>query len=195
MAQTIIVNATPIGQRPILYFSQGDIGREFNINVASSDGYSIPSGATAKIQATKPSGFGFSVAGTVTDNTVAFSSTETMTNEAGFFPAELHITKNSDVIGTLNFMMSVEANPRPDGTIDGDAESAIPELTLLVERVEAAAESIHDLSVDATTLSYNADATATYDDELNKISFGIPRGGALTVTDPNSDGNIVISFS
>lgn len=195
MAQTINVNTTPGQSMPALYYSQGDIGRVFEIKLASSDGWTIPSGATVTMLATKPSGFGFSVAGTLTGNVASFTTTATMTNECGRFPAEIRITSGTDVIGTANFYLVGEPSPHPDGTTDGDAQSAIPALTVLVQRIEAAAASIHDLSVEATTLAYNADATATYDDESNKITFGIPRGGAMAVTDPDSDGNIVITFA
>ena len=195
MAQTINVNTTPGQFMPTLYYSQGDIGREFEIVLASSDGWSIPAGATVTMVATKPSGFGFSVAGTLTDNVASFTTTETMTNEHGRYPAEIRITSGTDVIGTANFYLSGEKDPHPEGTTDGDAESAIPILTVLVERIEAAAESIHDLSVEAETLDYDEDASASYDGTNNKLTFGIPRGGEMTVTDPNSDGNIIITFA
>ena len=192
--QTINVDLTPRLFMPTIYYSQGDIGREIKINIKSSDGTQIPSGATVKMQATKQSGLGFSVSGTLSDGVATFVTTETMTNEWGRVPAELVLESTGVRIGTANFYWEGEKNPHPDGTTDGDAETLIPTLTLLVERVEAAAESIHDLTVEATTLAYDQNATATYDDETNKITFGIPRGGALEATDPNSDGNIILTF-
>lgn len=194
MAQIINVNTTPGQFMPTLYYSQGDIGREFEIVLASSDGWSIPADATVAMVATKPSGFGFSVAGTLTDNVASFTTTETMTNEHGRFPAEIRITSGTDVIGTANFYLNGEKDPHPEGTTDGDAESAIPILTALVERIEAAAESIHDLSVDATTLSPGTAASATYDEETNNITFGIPRGAMLNASD-DGNGNITLTFS
>lgn len=200
MPQTITVDATPdektIYRRPTLFFSQGDVGRAFNINLFSRDGITIPSGATIKIQATKPSGLGFSVtASSFTNGVASFTSTAAMADEAGKFPAELKITSSGVVLGTANFNVCVEKNPHPDGTTDGQSEEVIPELTVLVERIEAAADSIHNLSVAAITQNYGTDATAVYNSELNKITFGIPRGNLLTYTDPNSDGNIVITKS
>lgn len=65
MSQKINVNTTPGQFMPTLYYSQGDIGREFQIALLSSDGWSIPDGATVEMVATKPSGFGFTVAGTL----------------------------------------------------------------------------------------------------------------------------------
>lgn len=198
MAQTITVDATPndksTHRRPTLYFSQNDVGREFVIDLYSRDGVTIPSGATVKIQATKPSGFGFSVSGTVTNQSVAFTTTAVMTDEYGKFPAELNITKSGVVIGTANFNIEVEKNPHPDGTTDGQSEEVIPTLTLLVERIEAAAASIHDLSVSATTLNPGNPATALYDETDNKITFGIPRGAMLNATD-DGNGIITLTFS
>lgn len=141
-------------------------------------GFTIPTGATVKIQATKPSGFGFSVAGTVSGNAVSFTTTAIMTDEAGRFPAELEITKDSVVIGTANFIMWGEANPHPEGTTDGQQGTIIPELTLLVERVEAAASSVLDMQVVAETLAAGSQATYSYDENLNKATFGIPQGEA-----------------
>ena len=198
MPQIITVDITPDERtkyrRPTLNFSQNDVGRELAINLFSRDNIEIPSGATVKIQATKPSGFGFSVTGSLTNQTATFTSTEEMADEYGRFPAELVISSGGVVLGTANFYIAVEKNPHPDGTTDGQAEEVMPQLTLLVERVESAAASIHDLSVDATTLSPNTPATVEYDEETNELSFGIPRGAMLTATD-DGDGNITLAFS
>ena len=173
--QNINVNIVPDSYPQTIRYSQGDVGREFKINVV---GFTIPTGATVKIQATKPSGFGFSVAGTVDGNAVSFTTTAVMTDEAGRFPAELEITKDSVVIGTANFIMWGEANPHPEGTTDGQQGTIIPELTLLVERVEAAASSVLDMEVVANTLPAGSQATYSYDEDLNKATFGIPQGEA-----------------
>ena len=189
--QNINVNIVPDSYPQTIRYSQGDVGREFKINVV---GFTIPTGATVKIQATKPSGFGFSVAGTVVGNAVSFTTTAIMTDEAGRFPAELEITKDSVVIGTANFIMWGEANPHPDGTIDGNAESVIPILTQLVEEIENSNARIESLAAEATRLEAGADPTAHYDPETNKLTFGIP-SAEFYCTDPEDDGNVIISFS
>ena len=194
MAQTINVDVTPGLFQPTLYYHQGDIGREFAINISTKDGYQIPTGATVKIEATKPSGFGFSVDGTISGSVVSFVSTEGMTDEWGRFPAQLEISSGGTVIYTANFLMVGEKNAHPDGTTDGSQETVIPTLTLLVTRIETAAESIHELTVDATTRAIGTGATAEYDSTTNKITFGIPSGGELYATDEDSDGNVVITF-
>lgn len=191
MSQKINIDVTPGKMMPMLYYSQGDVGRTFQIAIVSSDGYELPTGATVTLQATKPSGFGFSVeADSVTNGVATFTTTATMTDEYGRFPAEIQITDGDDVIYSANFIMVGEKNPHPDGTIDGSEGSIVPELTLLVERVEAAAESIHDLTVSATTLAAGSNATATYDDATNNITFGIPKGADGTVTEEQLDAAV-----
>ena len=179
MNQKIDVNITPNSlAMPTLYFSQGDIGRVYLIEVVSSDGYDIPSGATVKIEATKPSGFGFSVTGTVTDNTVEIVSTAEMTDEAGRFFAKLEISSGGVVLGTANFCMSGQPDTHPEGTIDGSQETIIPQLTVMVERVENAAAAVLDTTTVATTLPAGSQATYSFDESTNTATFGIPQGEA-----------------
>jgi hypothetical protein len=179
MNQTIGVNITPQSPQPTLHYSQGDVGRVFVVNVTD---YDIPTGATVTCVATKPSGMGFTVSGTVSGNSVTFTSTAEMTDEWGRFPAEIRIASGNTLLGTANFLMIGEKDPHPASTIDGTQEELIPQLTLLVNRVEAAAESVHDLTISATTLAAGSDATATYDSANNSIAFGIPKGADGDVT-------------
>lgn len=185
MAQKINVDVTPNLFQQILYYHQGDVGREFEIAIVTKDGYEVPSGATFTIQATKPSGLGFSVSGTASGNVVAFTSTEEMTDEFGRFPAQLKIADGTNTIFTANFLMVGEKNTHPDGTTDGSQETIIPTLTLLVERIEAAAETVDEevakvtgMIATATTLPAGSDATANYDSETSTLTFGIPQGEA-----------------
>lgn len=189
--QSINLNIVPDGYKQVLRYSQGDIGREFKINIV---GFDIPAGATVKIRATKPSGFGFDESCTFLGNVVTIVTTETMTNENGRFPAELRIENNGVVLGTANFVMWGEKNPHPDGTTDGDSESAIPILTQLVEEIENSNARIQSLTAEATRLEAGADPTAAYDPENNTLELGIP-SAELYCTDPEDDGNVIISFS
>jgi len=117
-----------------LYFSQYDVGRVATINlVEDGTAYTIPSGATVKIQATKPSGLGFSVECTYSGNVVTVVSTETMTDEYGRFPCELRIESGGVLLGTTNFTFNVEKSPHPDGTTDGTAESVVSEITVALQ--------------------------------------------------------------
>lgn len=114
-----------------LYFSQYDVGREAIINLLNgAEAYNIPSGATVKIQATKPSGLGFSQVCNFTDNVVTVVCTEEMTDESGRFPCELSVSYNGTVLGTANFTFNVEKSPHPDGTTDGTAESVLNDISV-----------------------------------------------------------------
>lgn len=203
MAQSKTVNLIPNDSLPHVNISQNDVGREIVFNlVEGSAAYEIPSGATVKLQGTKPSGFGYSLDGSYDGSEVTIVTDATMSDEWGRIPSELVITSGDTVIGTTNLLLVVEKSPHPDGTTDGQAEAVIPVLTLLVERIEAAAESIKDLSVEAETLDYTEEAYATYDEDENKITFGIPKGyngyeieGTIGFTDTGSTGDVVITMS
>lgn len=175
--ENTLLNLIPAAYLPEVHISQYDIGRTltFNLKEGASD-YNVPTGATVTVKATKPSGFGFAVPCTFSGGVVTLVVTETMTPEHGRFPAELSIVSGNTTIGTSNFIFNIERSPHPEGTIDGDAETIIPELTLLVERIEAAASSVLDMQVVADTLPPGSQATYSYDEELNKATFGIPQG-------------------
>ena len=185
--QILNINIVPDGYPQTVRLSQNDIGRQFQINITD---FTIPVGAAVKIQATKPSGLGFSVAGTVLGNSVSFTTTETMTNEAGRFPAELVITSGANVIGTANFFIYSEPNPHPEGTTDGDAETLVPYLTQLVETIVNSNAKIESMTAEATKLDPGDDPTASYDSDTNVLTLGIP---STVYTDPDNDGNVVIS--
>lgn len=197
MTQTINVDFTPGSFQPVLNLSQGDVGREFVINIL---GFDIPSTATIKIEATKPSGFGFSVSGSAIDNSVTFATTVGMTDESGRFFAKLKITNGDVLLGTARFLINCDPETHSEGTIDGQAEQVVPQLTLLVQAIQSSNARIESLTAIATTLAAGSDATAVYDASTNTLYLGIPKGkdGFLTdntiyFTDPNTDGNIVIT--
>lgn len=145
MSQNMNLSMTPYTQAGNFVCSQYDVGRECQITLQDENGsYTIPTGATITIQATKPSGFGFSVACTWTGSTVTFATTETMTNEFGRFPAELRIASGNTVLGTTNFYFKVERSPHPEGTVDGDSETA-QALTLRVTALETSVGTLSNL--------------------------------------------------
>lgn len=161
MAQTIIVDTTPGFRMPTIFYSQGDIGRTFDIDLRSRFGDNLPASPTITIQATKPSGLGFSVAATSISNSVAtFTVTDTMTNESGRFPAEIKVVKDSVTLYTANFYIECEASAHPEGTTDGDLDSILPKY----------------VSVTTTTLPAGSSATYSYDATTNTATFGIPKG-------------------
>lgn len=132
------IDLIPNGAIKRVHVSQNDVGRTLTFNLFSDSlAYTVPTGATVKIQGTKPSGFGFSEACTVSGNVVTVDTTEEMTDEFGYIDTELQITNSGDVIGTSNFILAIERNPHPDNTTDGTQITA----QSLEVRIEALEES------------------------------------------------------
>ena len=189
--QNLNIDIVPGPYKQVIHYSQGDEGRQFVLNVV---GFDIPVGATVKCVGTKPSGFGFTMNGTPAGNAVTFTLTDAETDEFGRFPAELVIESGGDVLGTANFYFEGEKNPHPDGTIDGQKGSVIPQLTLLVEAIENSNAKVESMTASASALSPDAAPTANYDPDTNNIAFGIPVQ-TIEFTDPNMDGNIIITIN
>jgi hypothetical protein len=136
--ETRNVNITPGGTTPVIHVSQNDVGRTVTFNVTDGNDWYDLTGCTVKLQGIKPSGLGYTVTGTVNDHTVTIITTKQMTDEYGNIASELKVTKNDLAIGTANIILAVERDPHPEHTTDGSMDTLIPELTVLVERVEAA---------------------------------------------------------
>lgn len=203
MAQVKNINMTPDTILPYLKLSQYDVGREISFVMKDgSEEYTVPSGATVKLEGTKPSGFGFTITCEVNGSTATAVTTADMTDEWGTVVAELVVRQGDNRLGSSNVRFDIERSPHPEGTTDGSAEVIIPELTILVERAEAAAESVHSLTVSSQTLDSSEQAYANYDEENNHIEFGIPKGyngyeieGTIGFADSSSNGDIVITMS
>lgn len=136
--ETRNVNITPGGQPPIIHVSQNDVGRTITINVTDGTGWYDLTGCSAALAGIKPSGLGFTVNGTISGHTVTITTEKLMTAEYGNIACELKITKGTTKIGTANIILAVEKDPHPENTTDGNVDELIPEITILVERIEAA---------------------------------------------------------
>lgn len=136
--ETRNINIIPGGAAAVIHVSQNDVGRTIEFNVQDRTEWFDLTGATVKIQGTKPSGLGYSLTGTVSGHTATFVTDMQMTDEHGSIASELKITRGDMVIGSANFILAVERDPHPENTTDGSADSLVPAITLLVERVEAA---------------------------------------------------------
>ena len=165
MARNKNVYITPGGGSFVIWFSQNDVGNTAELSLRDESGYyEIPTGAVVKIAGTKPSGLGFNEIVTYNGHDITVTATEVMTDEAGFIECEIVITKGGLRIGSGNGHLGIERNPRPEGTTDGRAETLVPELTILVERIEGDAEQIEatmaELKAGAETAAGNAAASA-----------------------------------
>lgn len=114
--------------------SQYDAGVDLDFTIYDgAESAEFPTGTTATIMGTRPSGVGFSTACTLTGNIVSVSTSTDMTGESGTFPVEIRFTNSGIDVGTINFMFAIEAAPHPDGTIDAD----ITRQQTFIERLEA----------------------------------------------------------
>lgn len=177
MIQTKTVDITPMKiTLPVIEMSQYDLGRQVIVHMKDGSDWFDLTGYTAKLQGTKPSGFGYTVDGVVDGHDITFASNYDMTSEAGFIPSEVRLTKDGVSLGSLNLILHVEKTPHDVSVTDGSPETIVPEITELVERAEAAAEVLLDCSAIATTLPAGSNATASYDVDEGVFTFGIPRG-------------------
>lgn len=196
MIQSKTVDITPMKiTLPVIEMSQYDLGREVVIHMKDGSDWFDLTGYTAKLQGTKPSGFGYTVDGVVDGHDITFASSYDMTSEAGFIPSEVRLTKNGVSLGSLNVILHVEKTPHDVSVTDGSPESIIPEMTELVERAEAAAEVLLDCSAIATTLPAGSNATASYDVDNGVFTFGIPRGNKGDTGATGATGNGISSIT
>ena len=119
--------------------SQYDAGVPLQFNVYDgATAASFPAGTTATIMGVRPSGVGFSIACTLTDNIVTVDTVTDMTGEAGKFPVEIRFESSGVDVGTVNFIFQIEKAAHPDGTIDAD----ITHEQEFIDRLEALEEEI-----------------------------------------------------
>lgn len=143
-AQEYNLNIRPgYGYSQTVKVSQDDIGRPLEFHLYDGmDMLAITTGTVITIHATKPSGLGFTETCTWSGSTASISTTESMTQESGAFPAELVITSGDDVLGTANFTFCVERSPHQTGTTDGVAE----DLQDIYEQLDDLKEDIENIS-------------------------------------------------
>ena len=137
--------------------SQYDAGVPLQFNVYDgATAASFPAGTTATIMGVRPSGVGFSIACTLTDNVVTVNTSTDMTGEAGKFPVEIRFESSGVDVGTVNFIFLIEKAPHPDGTIDADITHEVEVLERL-EQIEQEVEALGELDVyvEGTTLYIN----------------------------------------
>lgn len=174
-AQEYILNIRPgYGYSQTVKVSQDDIGRPLEFHLYDGmDLLSITVGSVITIHATKPSGLGFTETCTWSGSTASISTTESMTQEPGAFPAELVITSGGDVLGTANFTFCVERSPHQTGTTDGVAED-LQDIYEQLADLKSELEQFSGLSDDvkaallqiASKVQYIDDGGATYYQDL-----------------------------
>lgn len=135
------LNVTPGEVMPRLNVSQYNKGQTVEcIIYHGGQVYSIPSGATALINGTKPDKTGFEYNATVSGGEVLFTITEQMTAVAGDVTCEVVILKDDERVGTINFLLVVEAAALSDDTVISETDlPVIQRIPEFIAECEAAA--------------------------------------------------------
>ena len=201
------LNIIPGSVAPIIHASQYDDGREFRANLFEGPSvYTLTGAETITINVRKPDGNVVTAAVTNTaDSYVEFATTEQMTACSGANLCELKFENSPVKIGSLNFILSVEADPLEGGI---QSESAIHDLQAQIAAAVAEQYDAADVIFDAAptpghgvgfAVTSEGIATAVQDakdytdtaigglsipDELNDLSD-------VTITTP-SNGEILV---
>lgn len=157
--QNLNLDIIPEGVRPVVYVSQYDNqpnALRFSLFV-NNQSFTIPNGAGVLINGHKPDNTAFSYqAASISGNTVTCNVTQQMTAVPGDVLCELRIRTNSQVIGTLNFILRVEPAPLNDDSVI--SESYIPLVEQAIDIAANLAQYI-ETTVQAAT---NAEASAAH---------------------------------
>lgn len=178
--------------------SQYDAGVPLQFNVYDgATAASFPAGTTATIMGVRPSGVGFSIACTLTDNIVTVDTVTDMTGEAGKFPVEIRFTASGVDVGTVNFVFIIEKAPHPDGTIDADItheQEFIDRLEAIEEWIATADQGVSDalkaaLLKIAQKVVYIDEHGQDYYDDLYEALY--PPAGLTSITAVYTQGGTV----
>lgn len=173
-SQTLNLNLIPQGVKPVIHVSQYDKGQTWIFKLMLGDSYyQIPAGASITIQGTKSDGTGFQYACTYSGYEVTATEEAQMTILAGDVPAELRITKDGDIIGTLNFVIRVE-----NAALSDETQISETELPLFEQVIEFIAD-VPAIISQMEGLQEDAEAWAV----------GTRGGEAIPSTDPAYENN------
>lgn len=147
MYQITNLNLIPGSVLPVVNVSQYDKGRQFQLLVSEGEYAYDLTGKTVTIRGTKPDMHGFDYGTTdgvltVAGNVVNVFTTTQMTAVAGQVMAELRIASGSTILGTINFIINVEASALSDDTIISDTEIPVIERDFEAALAEAEADAL-----------------------------------------------------
>lgn len=156
------LNVIPSGVRPVIHCSQYDNNLSairFKLYKENTE-FTIPSGAAVIINGYKPDNTGFSYAASaISGNIATMDVTQQMTAVAGDVLCELRVRTESQIIGTLNFVLRVEPAPLTDDTII--SETDIPLIEQAVDIAANLAEYIQVTYDNAAAAKASAESSAS----------------------------------
>lgn len=166
--QTVNLQISPTGINPVINVSQFDEGRQFQLVLYDgATAYSLPAGTTAQIDGIKPDkkGFRYTDAVSVSGNVVTVTTRQQMTVVYGDVQCEIRFVKDGLNIGTLNFILKVEASPINDDT--DISETILPDVIDAAERHAILAES-YAVGGTGTRTGEDADNAKYYKEEAGE---------------------------
>lgn len=153
--QTFDLEMIPNGVAPIIHASQYDKGQTWIFNIfVDSMPYNIPAGAGVTIQGTKPDHTGFQYDCTFAGSQVTAIEMQQMTVLPGDVKAEIRITKDDIIIGSINFKIRVEPAALADDTEISETDLA------LIEQAEEILDRVPQVINQMTDLKEEAEAWA-----------------------------------
>lgn len=186
--QKIKLNLVPGGIPPIVHVSQYDVGRPLAFEIY--DGMSaatIEAGTVIDIRATKPDGTGFEYACTWANNVVSIATQAQMTVLSGQIECELHLVKESQEIGTANFILEVEPAALRGDTIISETE--LPDIIDMARSHEQAAEAAAEAAADSAEAAADSASAAADSADDAAESARQAKSWAVPSTDPNEYGS------
>ena len=149
--QSFDLELIPGGVAPVIYASQYDKGQTWTFNIFSDGApFSIPAGAAVTIEGTKPDMTGFQYNCTFSGSVVTAIETQQMTVLAGDVSAQIRITKDEDIIGTVNFKIRVETAALADDTVISETDLALIEQAMeILRRVPETLNTMEELQEEA----------------------------------------------
>ena len=157
--QHVELNMIPGGELPVVHVSQFDTLRAFHFDLkVGEDDWTIPEGIHFELHCRKVDDNIVIIAPDSTDtSSVTFTTTEQLTACSGKNECELVAIDDEDdslIIGSINFILDVEADPLAGGL---NSETAIYNLTVQIEDIISSEGYLKsdDVSPVALTGSYN----------------------------------------
>ena len=149
----IIVNLSVAGGQipPVVHTVQGDTGRTLEAHITDMD---IPSGATAKFWAVKPSGAGVYNTATISGDAVEVDLTNQTLAETGDIQAQLQIQNRGQTVKTFCFVI------RNGKSLAGDYPESENESTWLDQQLEAMQTLVNAAVDNANSAASGANSAA-----------------------------------
>jgi len=183
---------SPTGRMPVIHVGQydSDFSIVFSLYSVGNATWTMESGTTAKIRGTKTDGTGYSADCTnvdIANRKITVAGDQQMTAAAGDCIYEIVLYKGTKELSSVNFVLKVERAALDAETIP--SESKIKEIQDLGTKADEIIEAYENLQFDETPTEGSTKAVTS-----GGVYEALTNIENILVTDPQSDGNIVISF-